>query len=318
MVDISDSDWSETDASNTQPSPNGWQNGTFFNQVEPIGRATMGAIKRFWDRINSVVTTTGSSGTYTYTPTNTSYPTAYVQGETYSFKADKASAGNDVININILGAINIYKATPAGIIQIAANDIVTGAHISGQIDTSLNSSAGGFLITAGLSQINTSSFLQAANNLSDVASASTARTNIGAAASGANTDITSLNAPALGAATATTQALDDSSNKVATTQFVNPANSFSTSGYQKFGSGLIIQWATFITSAGGFTNWTFPIAFPTALFQVTGTIQLSGSTGIAMLKWNPAASNTSVASLAAISLNNILDAHPYSVIAIGY
>lgn len=40
------------------------------------------------------------------------------------------------------------------------------------------------------------------------------------AASGANTDITSLNAPALGAATATTQVITDDSTKVATTAFV--------------------------------------------------------------------------------------------------
>lgn len=47
-----------------------------------------------------------------------------------------------------------------------------------------------------------------------------ARTAMGVAASGANTDITSLSAPALGAATATTQATTDSSTKVATTAFV--------------------------------------------------------------------------------------------------
>lgn len=52
------------------------------------------------------------------------------------------------------------------------------------------------------------------------ANAASARSNLGAAASGANTDITSLNAPALGGATATTQATGDSSTKVATTAFV--------------------------------------------------------------------------------------------------
>lgn len=51
--------------------------------------------------------------------------------------------------------------------------------------------------------------------------AASARANLGAAALGANTDITSLNAPALGAATATTQALGDVSTKVATTAFVD-------------------------------------------------------------------------------------------------
>lgn len=41
------------------------------------------------------------------------------------------------------------------------------------------------------------------------------------AASGVNTDITSLNSPALGSATATTQSISDNSTKVATTAFVN-------------------------------------------------------------------------------------------------
>lgn len=142
--------WSEVDASNTSPSPNGWPAGTFFNQVEPIGQATMGAIKRFWDRINGIVTSGGASGTYTYTPSNISYPTAYVQGETYSFKADKASAGNDVININGLGAIKMFKPNTSGITQILSGDIQTGAHIIGQIDTSLDTGAGGYLIIGGL------------------------------------------------------------------------------------------------------------------------------------------------------------------------
>jgi hypothetical protein len=61
------------------------------------------------------------------------------------------------------------------------------------------------------------------NNLSDV-TAATARTNLGVAASGANTDITSLNAPALGAATATTATpSSDNTTKVATTAFVQSA-----------------------------------------------------------------------------------------------
>lgn len=142
--------WSEVDASNTSPSPNGWPANTFFNQVESIGQSTMGAIKRFWNRTNGTVTTTGASGTYTYTPVNTSFPTVYEQGEVYSFKADKDGAGNDVININSLGTRKIYKSDPTGIIRVAAGDIKTGAHIVGQIDTNLDSGNGGFFITGGL------------------------------------------------------------------------------------------------------------------------------------------------------------------------
>lgn len=86
-----------------------------------------------------------------------------------------------------------------------------------------------------------SSFMQ--GHLAD-ATAAAARTTLGAAAagtlassgitgaqpagsyaaSGANGDITSLNAPALGAATATTQASTDNSTKVATTAFVKSSS----------------------------------------------------------------------------------------------
>lgn len=60
--------------------------------------------------------------------------------------------------------------------------------------------------------------------------AAQARTAITAAASGANTDITSLAAPALGAATATTQAASDSSTKVATTAFAIPRGLVTSTG----------------------------------------------------------------------------------------
>ncbi|WP_124516946.1 hypothetical protein [Burkholderia stagnalis] len=50
-----------------------------------------------------------------------------------------------------------------------------------------------------------------------------ARTALGAAASGANTDITSLSAPAIGAATAATASAGDSTTKVATTAYVQGA-----------------------------------------------------------------------------------------------
>lgn len=63
--------------------------------------------------------------------------------------------------------------------------------------------------------------------------AATARANLSAAGSGANTDITSLAAPALGAATATTQAVKTANTTVATTAFVDRLRSLqlsSTSG----------------------------------------------------------------------------------------
>jgi hypothetical protein len=59
-----------------------------------------------------------------------------------------------------------------------------------------------------------------AATLLDDANAATFRSTLGAAASGANTDITSLASPALGGATATTQTAGDNTTKVATTAFV--------------------------------------------------------------------------------------------------
>lgn len=85
----------------------------------------------------------------------------------------------------------------------------------------------------------------------------------GGAAAGANTDITSLNSPSLGAATATTAAKNDISTKVATTAFVNPGNLLASPGYQKLPSGLTMQWGSPLVGVGG-TTITFPIAFTTA------------------------------------------------------
>jgi len=116
--------WSEIDASNTSPSPDGWPSGTFPNQVEPIGRSTMGAIKRFWDRINGTVTTTGSSNAYVYTPTSTSFPTALVAGEKYTFKANFTNTGAATLNINSLGATNLYKQTTSGPTALTGGEVV--------------------------------------------------------------------------------------------------------------------------------------------------------------------------------------------------
>jgi hypothetical protein len=69
---------------------------------------------------------------------------------------------------------------------------------------------------------------------------------------------------------ATTQAVNDSTTKLATTAFANPARSLAGSGYVKLPSGLIIQWLTGTTnaSAGTGSNHTFPLAFPTSCYVV--------------------------------------------------
>lgn len=68
-----------------------------------------------------------------------------------------------------------------------------------------------------------------------------------------------------GAPAAPTPATNDSTTKIATTAFVNPAASLAANGYQKLASGLIIQWGSGGTTAIDTSQtFTLPIAFPTA------------------------------------------------------
>ena len=53
--------------------------------------------------------------------------------------------------------------------------------------------------------------------------------------------------------------------------------SISANGYVHIGD-LLIQWGTLTTTAGADTTVTYPIAFPNAIYSVTGTAQSSGTT----------------------------------------
>ena len=98
-------------------------------------------------------------------------------------------------------------------------------------NTALAFDASGNVITGALSSVVVSGAMTPVVQASTLASARTAMglgtaatfASSAFAASGANTDITSLNSPALGAATATTQASNDNTTKVATTAMVQSA-----------------------------------------------------------------------------------------------
>lgn len=51
--------------------------------------------------------------------------------------------------------------------------------------------------------------------------------------------------------------------------------SLSSNGYQKLPSGLIIQWGNFMASASGYTNLTFPLAFPNGLLSISGNSNIN-------------------------------------------
>lgn len=97
-----------------------------------------------------------------------------------------------------------------------------------------------------------------ANNLSDVASASTALSNIGG---------------------------------VASTSFTGGNQSLAASGFQKLPGGLIIQWGYKTGNAAGFSV-TFPTAFPTACVFVTGQCAFLGGGGFSALSLSSSPSTT--------------------------
>lgn len=100
------------------------------------------------------------------------------------------------------------------------------------------------------------------------------------------------------ATTATTQAANDSSTKVATTAFANPANSLAASGYQTLPSGLILQWGITGSIAGaGSSAISFPVTFASALYSVTFS-------GIAAQSASQASSYVDTTSTSGFTLHN--------------
>jgi hypothetical protein len=108
-----------------------------------------------------------------------------------------------------------------------------------------------------------------------VATGSQIATAIGATAvqaATAATNATNLTGSGTVSATATraTPVTSNTSDQtLATTAFVNPVNSLTTSGYQKLASGVLIQWGSLSTSSG-----TVPLTYPTA-FNTVGQLTVT-------------------------------------------
>ena len=105
MADIGASNWSETDASNTDAAPDGAPEGMAPSGVNNVLRAHQGATKRFWNHINPVKTTGGTTSAYTLTYDVA--PAAYYDGEIFSFVVNAANAASATLNVNALGAKSI-------------------------------------------------------------------------------------------------------------------------------------------------------------------------------------------------------------------
>ena len=118
-TDVCSSGWSETDASNNTASPAGFPEGMAPSGVNDAARAVMGATKRFWNRNNGVKT---SGGTNTATLAYDVAAAAYCTGERFLFIVGGTNTGATTLNVNTLGAKNIYR-----------NDGATSALIGGEL-----------------------------------------------------------------------------------------------------------------------------------------------------------------------------------------
>jgi len=147
MADLSDNtNWFETDASNNKASPNGWPEGMMPSGVNDTARGDKGALKRFWDRINGVTVIIPSGGVWTYTTSNPSYPTAYIDGEFFCFRPDGVSAAGDRFQVNALGSKPIWKHGPTGFGPIIAGDIGGNVPVILSYDSSGNGGSGAFYL----------------------------------------------------------------------------------------------------------------------------------------------------------------------------
>lgn len=128
MSEIPNSNWSETANSNNAATPDGWPEGQAPSTVNNCAREMMAAIKREWNRNNATVT--GSASATAMTLTYTTAPPAYVQGMRFTFIAGATNTGTCTLNVNSLGAKNIFADNRA----LAGGEIQSGFLVEVQYD----------------------------------------------------------------------------------------------------------------------------------------------------------------------------------------
>lgn len=202
MADINQTNWSETDASNTTAAPDGMPEGMAPSGVNDWGRAVMGAVKRWFNR--GIPKTTGGTTT-AYTLTYTVAPAAYVDGETYLVLFNATNGAAPTLNINALGAVPIYTQNPTTGAWAA---VATGVILANTVcRLSYNSSEGSFRIVAASVTAIGAAFLAVANAFTGNNTFAGTSTFSGTAAMSAaafneavRVDVASAATPAIGAA----------------------------------------------------------------------------------------------------------------------
>jgi len=206
---------------------------------------------------NFAVDTSGSANTITIALSPA--PAVLTNGMRVFVKLANTITGATVMNTNGLGNVSVVNQIGAALASNAgvANGIYQFVYDGNGTRWQMQ----GVLSGIGL---------LAANNLSDVASASAALSNLGGAP---------LASPTFsGTPAAPTAASTVSNTQLATTAFANPASSKATNGYVKLPSGIIIQWMTASFSGSHTANVqvqttiTWPLTFPNACWAATATL----------------------------------------------
>jgi hypothetical protein len=174
MPDIPDDNWSERDDRNAEVAPLGWPPG-LPAQIELIGRMMMGAIRRFWNKINPAYATTGTGDNYIVTPEgDTIFLNLY---EIIRVRVNRTNTtATPTLKFGRTNARTIVKVGTGGIVPLIAGDLLSGR------DHSLWYNGTNFVLSdpATVDSSVTVGLLKTANNLSELtATAATARGNIG-------------------------------------------------------------------------------------------------------------------------------------------
>jgi hypothetical protein len=330
---------------------------------------------------NNIIYGSSVSGTNSITFSTTPTITAYEAGQEFIFYAANTNTGSVTINVDGIGAQNVYQQTGSGVAALTAGEIVanqeyivvydgvqfelinttynysstyaplanptftgtltapvisattsiSGPTISGT--TSLSApviSATSSVYGSGIIINNTNQISQYSTNTTDAININYTGYNGGTTQYrnfnvydgknnllfGVTGSTGTANFPL--SPTAPTPSVADSTTKVATTAFVNPASSISANGYTELPNGLYIQWGTFTTSTGGFSNLTYPHAFPNGIYSFAATINASAQNGGITCVSNLSSASTTVISVECANSSGTAVAESISYILIGH
>lgn len=141
MADITNSVWSETDASNTTAAPDGAPEGMAPSGVNDVLRAHQGAIKRAYNW----TIPKGTAGTSTaYTLSYGVAPGALVDGMSHLVSFHTANGSSPTLNVNSLGAKPLYSYQSGAWAAVPSGVITADMHCR----VSYHSSSGTYRITS--------------------------------------------------------------------------------------------------------------------------------------------------------------------------